>query len=41
MQFFERLAHDGSMRFATITGFLIGLIAALIAMRVIQFAHGS
>ena len=41
MQFFQRLVHDGSTRFAAITGFLVGLIVALIGMRIIQFAHGS
>ncbi len=40
MQFFRRLVHDGSLRFAAITGFQIGVIVALIALRVLQSTHG-
>ena len=42
MRFFHRMVHDPSTRFTAVTGFLIGVVVALFALRIIEFVvHGS
>lgn len=41
MQMFRRFVHDESNAFLVESGLLVALIAAVILLRVMQFAHGS